>query len=204
MTLPTIPPWLPLFLDGLGAENLPAATRRGYRYDLLRFVAWYTAQQGTAPDLPRLTEQDIIAWRQHRLVQEMARAPPVNRRLTAVCRLLRWAKATGTVPGNIASAVRAVRLTRDRHPVGLTAAEVHALLRVPVPIPMAWPGATAPWSDSGRRPACALAKWRAHPAPTHRDETTRRHREGLTENEVPHSATARRGRCATSSPSINV
>src|SRR5689334_17213807 len=62
-----LPPWLQPFLDRLTAEDLSAVTRRGYRYDLLQFVAWYTALYGTPPDLPRLTEHDVIAWRQHML-----------------------------------------------------------------------------------------------------------------------------------------
>ena len=45
MTLPASPPWLPLFLDGLAAEDLSAATRRGYRYDLLQFVVWYSGSE---------------------------------------------------------------------------------------------------------------------------------------------------------------
>jgi len=33
------PTWLQTFLDRLAAEDLSAATRRGYRYDLLQFIA---------------------------------------------------------------------------------------------------------------------------------------------------------------------
>ena len=36
------PIWLQAFLDRLAADDLSAATRRGYRYDLLHFIAWYT------------------------------------------------------------------------------------------------------------------------------------------------------------------
>jgi hypothetical protein len=32
---------LQTFLDRLAADDLSAATRRGYRYDLLQFIAWY-------------------------------------------------------------------------------------------------------------------------------------------------------------------
>ena len=42
-------PWLQPFLDSLSADDLSAATRRGYRYDLLQFISWHVALHG-APD----------------------------------------------------------------------------------------------------------------------------------------------------------
>ena len=36
---------------------------------MLQFAAWYAALYDTPPDLPRLTEHDIIAWRQHMITQ---------------------------------------------------------------------------------------------------------------------------------------
>ena len=124
-----LPPWLQSFLDRLAAEDLSAATRRGYRYDLLQFAAWYTALYGSPPELARLTEHDVIAWRQHMIARRQLKATTINRRLEAVRRLLRWAEATGVVAANVAAGVRTIRLTGDRQPVGLTAAEVHGLLR---------------------------------------------------------------------------
>jgi site-specific recombinase XerD len=124
-----LPPWLQSFLDRLAAEDLSAATRRGYRYDLLQFAAWYAALYDTPPELARLTEHDIIAWRQHMIARCQLKATTINRRLEAVRRLLRWAEATGVVTANVAAGVRTIRLTGDRQPVGLTAVEVHGLLR---------------------------------------------------------------------------
>ena len=54
------PTWLQTFLDRLEADDLSEATRRGYRYDLLQFIAWYTGINRLAPRLPRLTEHDLI------------------------------------------------------------------------------------------------------------------------------------------------
>ena len=65
MAMADIPLWLQPFLDRLAAEDRSAATRRGYRYDLLQFSAWYAALHGSLPELPRLIEHDLIAWRQH-------------------------------------------------------------------------------------------------------------------------------------------
>ena len=124
-----IPPWLQPFLDRLAAEDRSAATRRGYRYDLLQLSAWYAALHGSLPELSRLTEHDLIAWRQHMLTLRQLKASTINRRLEAVRRLLRWAEASGTVARSVAADVKTVRTTRNRKPIGLTAAEVHGLLR---------------------------------------------------------------------------
>ena len=45
------PTWLQTFLDRLAADDLSAATRRGYRYDLQHFIAWYTRLYDAAPEL---------------------------------------------------------------------------------------------------------------------------------------------------------
>ena len=79
--------------------------------------------------MARLTEHDLIAWRQHMLTLRQLKAATINRRLEAVRRLLRWAAMAGIVTRSVAIDVKTVRMARDRQPVGLTAAEVHGLLR---------------------------------------------------------------------------
>jgi site-specific recombinase XerD len=49
--------------------------------------------------------------------------------LEAVRRLLRWAEANGAVARNVSLHVKSVRVVREHAPRGLTAAEVHGLLR---------------------------------------------------------------------------
>lgn len=112
------PSWLQAFLDRLAADDLSAATRRGYRYDLLQFITWYTGLNGAAPRLARLTEHDLITWRQYMLTQGGLKAASINRRLAAVRRLLRWAEANGMVPRNVALKVKSVRITRECPEIG--------------------------------------------------------------------------------------
>jgi integrase/recombinase XerC len=123
------PAWLQTFLDRLAADDLSAATRRGYRYDLLHFIAWYTGLNNAPLELAQLTEHDLIAWRQHMLTRGGLKATSINRRLEAVRHLLRWAEASGAVARNVALHVKSVRVLRERQPLGLAAAEVHGLLR---------------------------------------------------------------------------
>ncbi|MBV8894392.1 MAG: site-specific integrase [Acidobacteria bacterium] len=125
----TPPAWLQAFLDRLAADDLSAATRRGYRYDLRQFIAWYTSLNNAPPELARLTEHDLITWRQHMMTQGGLKAASINRRLEAVRRLLRWAGATGAVACNVALHVKSMRVVRERGSRGLMAGEVHGLLR---------------------------------------------------------------------------
>jgi len=77
------PSWLQIFLDCLAADDVSTATRRSYRYDLLQFISWYTGLNGGAPWLARLTEHDLITWRQHVVTLGGLKAASVNRRLEA-------------------------------------------------------------------------------------------------------------------------
>ena len=191
------PPWLQSFLDRLAAEDLSAATRRGYRYDLLQFAAWYAALYGTPPDLPRLTEHDVIAWRQHMITRCQFRATTINRRLEAVRRVLRWAEATGAVAANVAAGVRTIRLTGDRQPVGLTAVEVHGLLRAAGESSHGLArrnyALVQLMLQTGLRIGEVAALRRADITVRERAGALRvRHGKGLREREVPLNATARR------------
>ena len=192
-----LPPWLQSFLDRLGAEDLSAATRRGYRYDLLQFAAWYAALYGSPPELARLTEHDIIAWRQHMITQCQLKATTINRRLEAVRRLLRWAEATGAVAANVAAGVRTIRLTGDRQPVGLTALEVHGLLRAAGESSHGLArrnyALVQLMLQTGLRIGEVAALRRADITVRERAGALRvRHGKGLREREVPLNATARR------------
>jgi integrase/recombinase XerD len=192
-----LPPWLQSFLDRLAAEDLSAATRRGYRYDLLQFAAWYAALYGSPPELARLTEHDIIAWRQHMITRRQLRATTINRRLEAVRRLLRWAEATGVAAANVAAGVRTIRLTGDRQPVGLTAAEVHGLLRAAGESSHGLArrnyALVQLMLQTGLRIGEVAALRRADITVRERAGALRvRHGKGLREREVPLNATARR------------
>jgi integrase/recombinase XerD len=191
------PAWLQIFLDRLAADDLSAATRRGYRYDLLQFIAWYSRLNDTPPELARLTEHDLITWRQHMMTQGGLKATSVNRRLEAIRRLLRWAEANGAVARNVALHVKSVRVVHERRPLGLTAAEVHGLLRAA--------GASSHglarrnyalvqlMLQTGLRIGEAAALRRGDVALRDRAGTVRvRNGKGLKEREVPLNATARR------------
>ena len=122
------PEWMAAFLLSLERDDLAPATVRGYRYDLLHFLAWRRTVQEGAFVIQDLAEHDLIAYRQH-MVAAGRRPAAINRRLEALRRLCRWARGTGALTADVAQGVRPVRTVRDRQPVGLTDIEVHAILR---------------------------------------------------------------------------
>lgn len=122
------PDWLSRFVDSLRRGDLSSATVRGYRYDLRHFLAWHEAVQGHPVRVERLTEFDLIAYRQA-MIGAGHRPTTVNRRLDALRRLCRWAQGTGTMAIDIARDLRRIRLPRHSQPRGLLDAEVHAMLR---------------------------------------------------------------------------
>jgi integrase/recombinase XerC len=116
------------FLLSLERDDLAPATVRGYRYDLLHFLAWRRTVQDGPFVIQDLAEHDLIAYRQQ-MVAAGRRPAAINRRLEALRRLCRWARGTGALTSDVAQGVRPVRTVRDRQPVGLTDIEVHAILR---------------------------------------------------------------------------
>jgi integrase/recombinase XerC len=119
------PPWLADFRASLERADLAPATVLGYLKDVRLFLRW----QARADKFPTLTELELIAYRQHLIAQRRLRPATVNRRLEALRRLCRWAKGEGRLPADVAGTVKPVRTERQRQPLGLTAVEVHGLLR---------------------------------------------------------------------------
>ena len=70
------PAWLQTFLDRLAADDLSAATRRGYRYDLLQFIAWYIGLNSAPPELARLKARTAPA---HVVLQRLTASGPSDR-----------------------------------------------------------------------------------------------------------------------------
>jgi site-specific recombinase XerD len=129
-TTPSIddPPWLSGFIGSLNRADLSPATCRGYRYDLRHFLTWRATIHSAPLEVEALTEIDLITYRQAMITAGL-RPATVNRRLDALRRLCRWAQDSRTLVRDVTRDIRPVRMVRNRQPVGLTDAEVHALLR---------------------------------------------------------------------------
>src|SRR5271163_1626511 len=88
------------FIASLQREDFAVATVRGYRYDLRHFQAWHDAIQGNAVVVERLTEFDLIAYRQAMIAA--GNRPTTVNRLDALRHLCRWAQRTGAMAADIA------------------------------------------------------------------------------------------------------
>jgi site-specific recombinase XerD len=117
-------PWLAGFLTQLRREDLSPMTVRGYQSDLQLFLRWYES-----PALEQLSALDVMNYRHHLAGKSGLKPASINRKLEALRRLCRWAHREGKLPANPAAEVMLARTVRDLRPVGLTEAEVSALLR---------------------------------------------------------------------------
>jgi site-specific recombinase XerD len=86
------PDWMVSFVASLARDDLAPATLCGYRYDLRHFPAWHHNVQDGAFAIERLTEYELIAYRR-RMIAAGRQPATVNRRLDALRRLCRWARA---------------------------------------------------------------------------------------------------------------
>ena len=86
------------FARSLVAEDLSPVTGRGYRHDLDRFRAWleekHGARGGVVP-VAGITAVDLINYRQHLVRAERLQATTINRKIQALKKLFRWARAAG-------------------------------------------------------------------------------------------------------------
>src|SRR5918998_4332991 len=83
------------FLKDLERQEASPRTRASYRLDLLHFFRWFEQTVGDASTPESVTPTDVREYRGHLLTVERRRPATVNRRLAALRRFFRWAKAMG-------------------------------------------------------------------------------------------------------------
>jgi integrase/recombinase XerC len=125
---PAIADELDRFLADLEREGAAPKTRASYRADLAAFARWFEQSTGEACAAAAVTRTDV---RDHKaaLLTVEARAPAtVNRRLAALRRFFRWAKAKRLVAEPPTEGVRGVN-TPKQAPKSLPKREVDRLVR---------------------------------------------------------------------------
>lgn len=83
------------FLEDLERQEASPRTRISYRLDLLHFFRWFEQTVGDASTPEAVTPTDVREYRGHLLTVERRQPATVNRRLAALRRFFRWAKAMG-------------------------------------------------------------------------------------------------------------
>jgi site-specific recombinase XerD len=90
-------PSLAAFAADLRRQEVSARTISSYQLDLGHFWRWFAATVGDALTAGAVTPTDIRDYRSHLLNVERRQPTTVNRRLAALRRFFRWAKASGLV-----------------------------------------------------------------------------------------------------------
>lgn len=117
------------FFKYLSKEDLSPFTVRGYRYDLNLFDQWINEHLGRKTHISKLSNMDLIAYRQHMINVLRLSAATVNRRLEAVRKFFKWATRHKLIKNPLILEVKTVKTIRNRKPQSLTEVEVHALLK---------------------------------------------------------------------------
>src|SRR5215210_7327671 len=109
------------FLTDLERQEASPRTRAGYHLDLVHFFRWFAQTVGDSASPETVTPTDVREYRSYLQHVERRQPATVNRRLAALRRFFRWAKATGLakeVPTEnvkgVASAPRAPRWLEKR------------------------------------------------------------------------------------------
>src|SRR5215207_1470976 len=120
--------YLDRFLTELARQDLAAHTRLNYRLDLQHFAGWFHGSTSEAFSPDGVTPTDLREYRSF-LINVQRRAPAtVNRRLAALRKFFRWARAEGLVREDPTTAVREVELVRTA-PKSLDKRQADKILR---------------------------------------------------------------------------
>jgi integrase/recombinase XerC len=122
-------PHLKKFHNALLKEDLSPLTIRGYQYDLIFFETWAGEYFVRKTDISKLSNLDIIAFRQHMVKVLRLKASTVNRRLEALRKFLKWALRQKLIKAQNILDIKTVKTVRNKRPASLTDSEVHSLLR---------------------------------------------------------------------------
>ncbi|MBF0207224.1 MAG: tyrosine-type recombinase/integrase [Oligoflexia bacterium] len=117
------------FFKALSKEDLSPITIKGYKQDLNAFDAWASEYFDRRTNIAKLSNIDIIAFRQHMIKVVRLNANTVNRRLEALRKFLKWAIRQKIIKNPTVLEVKTIKTVRNRRPLGLIESEVHSLLR---------------------------------------------------------------------------
>src|SRR3712207_3148000 len=83
------------FVQELTRQEVAEKTMRSYQSDLRHFTRWFEGTTGEAFRAAAVTPTDVRDYKAHLVSVERRRPATVNRRLAALRRFCRWAKAAG-------------------------------------------------------------------------------------------------------------
>jgi len=85
------------FEQALAREGKSPLTVKNYRNDLQHFAAWFAQSNGEEFAPAGITLLDVRAYKSHLVTLAQFKPATVNRRLAALAKYCRWAKAAGLI-----------------------------------------------------------------------------------------------------------
>ena len=120
---------LPVELDEfLAAHDYSDRTVEAIRYDIAKFVRWFTNANQERFDSRRISTADVASFRSHLREVRRQSVSTVNRALVSVRRFLDYLVSVGKLSSNPAKRVKEIKRT-PTSPKGLTTAKVRKILR---------------------------------------------------------------------------
>ncbi len=116
------------FAEALTQESRSALTVRNYLNDLEHFARWFVQTNGEAFTPQGITTLDLRAYKAYMLTVAKFKPATINRRLAALSRYCRWAKAIGLIQEDPTEEIEGVRQMHGA-PKALDALELRRLLR---------------------------------------------------------------------------
>jgi site-specific recombinase XerD len=116
------------YLEYLEARGKSAATLRATRSDLSGFQRWWEQATRRSFKITQLVSRDIRRWQRERQQQDGVKPSTINRALSSLRGLCRWAMENGRHTNNPAKDIGEVP-TPDLAPKGISEAAIDALLR---------------------------------------------------------------------------
>lgn len=116
------------FAQALVREGKSPLTVRNYLHDLEHFAAWFAQSNGEPFAPSAITPLDVRAYKSHLVAVAKFKPATVNRRLAALAKYCRWARAEGLLREDPTAEVKGVSQVKAA-PKALSALELRRLLR---------------------------------------------------------------------------
>jgi integrase/recombinase XerC len=116
------------FAEALRGEEASELTVKNYLLDLTHFGRWFAITNGEPLALAAITPTDVKGYRAYLLTVARARPATINRRLAALRKLCRWAKAKGLIQDDPTQGIKGAEKVKTA-PRALDKKELYALIR---------------------------------------------------------------------------
>lgn len=117
--------WLASFLN---TNDFSANTRKARTNDVRKFARWFTESNGESFSVSRVTQRDVVDFKQHSRRTDNQSVSTVNRALVSLRKYFGWLVEAGHLQLNPVAGVKEFR-KQQTAPKGLTQPQVRKLLR---------------------------------------------------------------------------